>query len=737
MVGAKLPNGLEIKVGKIRDVESQGMLCSESELGFAEESEGIIILPADAPLGAPLAQFLGREDTVFTINVTPNRGDALSIMGVARELASILGQPLKAPVPKLAEQSAGANLKIRVQVEDGSGCLQYHGRYIEGVKVAPSPAWMQRRLEASGVRAINNVVDVTNYVLLELGVPLHAFDYDLLANDGGMKTIRARRAHAGDKLPLLDGTEAKLVDADLVISDSEKAIALAGVMGGANSEVSDKTTKLVLEAAEFHYATVRADARRHGKHTEASHRYERRIDPLMVARASDRAASLIAELTGGKVHQGRVSAFARGHEDQLRALKDHAVKVPVSVERFNAFVGGSFKAEEVAAALKAAGFPCEGSAAHGNIVASPASHRPDVVITEDFYEEALRVLGFERIAPRMPKLSDSPGAASAHSSPVVARNRALQKIRGALATLGFNECVNYGFTSRARAEDWLYDKTQAGKLVGLRNPLNEEFTTMKPSLLGGLFDNMVTALRHQQKEVRLFELRPVFLADEKSDTGVAEEWRLAVLMTGRASVTGLAAQDRAAGFFDVKGVLESLMDTLGARGLRVRELKEAGTGRYPQFHPFQSVELALGPGPCGVLGRIHPTREAAAKVRQPVLAFELSVDRLLDISKSERKYAALPTFPRVERDFSFVVPDATSSATVLTAVQKLGKPLVEGVQVIDVFAGGSVPAGHRSLTFTVTMGAADRTLEETDIAAASQKLVAGLQKELGLQLRAE
>ncbi len=736
-VGAVLPNGLEIKVGKIRDVESHGMLCSESELGFAAESEGILILPEAAPVGTPLAQYLGREDTVFTLNVTPNRGDALSILGVARELASILGQQVKAPMPKLAEQSVGTTTKLRVQLDEGSGCLQYHGRYIEGVKVGPSPGWMTRRLEACGVRAINNVVDVTNYVLLELGVPLHAFDYDFLsAGVGAVKTIRARLAHAGDKLPLLDGTEAKLVDSDLVIADSEKPIALAGVMGGANSEVGESTTRLALEAAEFHYATVRGAARRHGKHTEASHRYERRIDPLMVARASDRAAALLAEVCGGKVFQGRVSAFAKGHEELIRSLKDHSVKIPVSVERFNTFVGAAFRPEEIAQALKAAGFPCEGSA-QGNIVVSPASYRPDVVANEDFFEEALRVIGYDRVVSRMPRLSDNPAVAQAHGSPIVARGRSLQKIRQALATQGFSECVNYGFTSRARAEDWLPDATLAVKLVTLRNPLNEEFTTMKPTLLGGLFENMVTGLRHQQKDLRLFEMRPVFLTDDKSETGVQEEWRLAVLMTGRAAVSGLAAQDRAADFFDLKGVLESLLDILGARGLRVRELREASPGRYPQFHPFQAVELALGPGPCGVLGRVHPAREAAVKARHPVLAFEVSLDRLLDISKGERKYSPLPAFPRVERDFSFVVPDATSAATVVNAVQKLGKPLVEAVQVIDVFAGGSVPPGHRSLTFAVTLGAPDRTLEEQDINAASQKLVAGLQKELGLLLRTE
>ena len=259
-VGAVLPNGLEIKVGKIRDVESHGMLCSESELGFAAESEGILILPEAAPVGTPLAQYLGREDTVFTLNVTPNRGDALSILG-GPGVSFHFRPASESPMPKLAEQSVGTTTKLRVQLDGGSGWLQYHGRYIEGVKVGPSTGWMTRRLEACGVRAINNVVDVTNYVLLELGVPLHAFDYDFLsAGVGAVKTIRARLAHAGDKLPLLDGTEAKLVDSDLVIADSEKPIALAGVMGGANSEVGESTTRLALEAAEFHYATVRGAA---------------------------------------------------------------------------------------------------------------------------------------------------------------------------------------------------------------------------------------------------------------------------------------------------------------------------------------------------------------------------------------------------------------------------------------------------------------------------------------------
>ncbi|MBI3542630.1 MAG: phenylalanine--tRNA ligase subunit beta, partial [Deltaproteobacteria bacterium] len=309
-IGAHLPNGLKIEKGKIRDVESFGMLCSEVELGIADKSEGILILPKDAPVGQPLAPFIGRDDIVFELNVTPNRGDALSHLGVARELASILGQKLKAPEAKLNEAGGSSADKIKVTLHNPSDapdlCLQYHGRYIEGVKIKASPEWLQKRLLSIGLRPINNVVDVTNFVLMEYGQPLHAFDYAQVK--GGQ--IHVRRAKKGEKLPLLDGTEVTLDEQDLVIADGERPVALAGVMGGGNSEVTDKTANILLEAAQFDAASVRKTSRRHQKKSDSSHRFERQVDARAVRAAMDRAAALIVETGGGKAYKGAVSQYS-------------------------------------------------------------------------------------------------------------------------------------------------------------------------------------------------------------------------------------------------------------------------------------------------------------------------------------------------------------------------------------------------------------------------------------------
>lgn len=746
-IGASLPNGLKIAASKIRDVESFGMLCSEQELGLKDKAEGILVLPDDAPVGMAAAEYLGRTDVIFHINVTPNRGDALSFVGVARELASILGQTLKLPANKLSTTSQQAGTKLKVSLEEGQFCHQYHARYLEGVKVGPSPAWLRQRLEASGVRVINNIVDITNFVLLEYGTPLHAFDYDLLAGAAaGPKAIRIRKAHPHEKIPLLDGTTAELADDDLVIADAEKPIALAGVMGGANSEVSEGTQRVVLEAAEFAYTAVRRTARRHGKHTEASQRFERRIDGLAVTRAMDRAAALMVELAGAKVYDGAVTAMAKGYDERLRELKEHRRKITLDVARFNRAAGLALKTEEIAQALKAAGFPCEraGEGDGARLLVAEQSHRSDVALVEDLYEEVLRVVGYDKVPVKMPALPTALDGVASVSSKALTRARLVGRLKGVLAAQGFSECVNFAFTSKAKVEKWLSSPQQSSQVVTLRNPLNEEFSTMKTTLLGGLFENLVQAVNHQQRQVRLFEARPVYFRDEASETGVREEWRLAALMTGRSYSAALAAQDRDLDFFEAKGVFESLVEALGVRGVRYQELRgapekgpAAPTDDYTQLHPYQGVRLLLGPGPCGVLGRLHPRIEGEEKIRQPVFVFEVSLDRLVDMAKGDRKYSPVARFPKVSRDYSFLVPDTMAAEKVATALQKLGKPLVEEVQVIDLYQGGKIPEGQRSVSFSVVMGDPARTLEDGEVDAVSQKLIAGLAKELGVTLRSE
>lgn len=724
MIGACLPNGMKIDKGKIRDVESFGMLCSETELGISDTSEGILILPTDAPLGKPVAEVLGRDDIVFDLNVTPNRGDALSHIGVARELAAILGQRVKLPVAPLKEGTKKASEKIQVTLHNPAGkdlCFQYHGRFIEGIKVGPSPAWMVKRLQAVGLRSINNVVDVTNYVLMEWGTPLHAFDYAHVK--GGH--IHVRQTKDGDDLPLLDGTHLGVKDIlsslseDLVIADNEKPIALAGVMGGGNSEVTEATTSILLEAAQFLPATVRATAKRFQKHSDSSYRFERQIDAKAVLLASERAASLLQQVAGGTVYSGVVSSVSETGKQLTQAER----KTSVSFQYIRDFIGADISESEILGSLEQVGFSSkkQGEKAEVNI----PSYRPDVSLREDIAEEVLRVWGFDRVPAHVPRLDFIPEPMNA----VEMRSRLVEKLKATMVSQGFYECVNFAFTSKTKNDRW--GGLEKGQAVTLLNPLNEEFTTLKTSLMTGLFENFVNTMYHQQQNVRLFEVRPVFVADESSETGVREEWRFAAIASGRAYQNALQASDTLFDFYEMKGAFELALESINCRGLRY----EAWTGSDDRLHPAQAAKISLGKGPCGFLSRLHPKIEAEYKLREPVYLFECSLDRILSLAKTDRKASGLSKFPKVSRDLSLIASESMVSDKILQTVQKLGKPLLESVRVVDLYVGEKIPAGCKSLSIAMIFGDSNRTLEEAEIDGVCQKILQGLELELGVKLR--
>ena len=714
--GAQLPNGMKIEKGKIRDVESHGMICSESELGLAETSEGILILDKDAKVGAPVAPLLGRDDIIFELNVTPNRGDALSHLGVARELAAILGQKVKMPKSDVAETGGNSSDKIKVSIDD-ERCWQYHGRFIEGVKVKPSPEWLQKRLLAIGLRPINNIVDVTNYVLMEFGQPLHAFDFSQVKG----AHIHVRSSKEGEQLPLLDKTTVVCAADDLVIADKERAIALAGVMGGGNSEVSDATTSILLEAAQFSPAAVRKTARRHQKHSDSSHRFERQIDARAVRVAMDRAVSLILETAGGKAYKGAVSAFTKTGE---QLAKSDIRVVNVTLSYINKFLGVQWTAEQVTEALTQIGFAVERSS--DVLKAKVPSYRPDVNLIEDLAEEVLRVRGYDSVQAVVPRIDFLPDPLNA----VDQKLKTVEKLKLAFAELGFSEAVNFAFTSKSANDRW--GGSGRDRAVQLTNPLNEQFTTMKTSLMSGLIENFLTAVRHQQSNVRLFEVRPVYFRDESTDTGVREEWRVCALLSGRAYAHALVARDHDLDFFDAKGCLETALETIGTRGARFGAFADASDERV---HPAQAASILMGKGAAGFVGRLHPKTESEFKLRQPVYVFEFSLDRALETAKADRKYSAVPKFPKVDRDLSLLVPQNVAADKIVQTIQKHGKPLVESIGIVDVYSGEKIPAGTLSLSVSMVLGDANRTLEDGEVDAAVQKVLSGLEKELNVKLR--
>ncbi len=721
-VGALLPNGVKIEKGKIRDVESFGMLCSEVELGIAETSEGILILNQNAPVGKPLAPFLGLDDIVFEINVTPNRGDALSFIGVARELAAITGQKVKLPVvSKLNENgSKKTSKRVKLFLENPKtapdACIQYHGRVIEGVKVADSPEWLQKRLKSVGLRPINNVVDITNFVLMEWGTPLHAFDFSKLKG----AEIRVRLAQKGEKIPLLDETTVDLAEQDLVIADAEKPVALAGVMGGGNSSVSTATKDLLLETAQFAPETVRRTAKRHQKHTDSSHRFERQIDFKAVKLASDRASSLIQEIAGGKICAGLVSATSP-KANSMAAEK----LIQFNAKNCSKFLGTKVEASTIAKTLTEIGFTSKANA--DEITTTIPSFRPDVEILPDVYEEFIRAYGYDKIDTVVPRMHFIPDPANK----VDRKSDLVLSLKEEFMNEGFSEVIHYAFVPQVQNQNW--GGENAAKNIQLANPLNEDFSTLKTSLIGSLIETYKTSVNHQQLQARIFEIRPTYIKDETSETGVKEIWKVAGLISGRAYAHPLAAADRSVDFFDLKGILERVLEGINCRGLRFELLKNQDT----RLHPGQSSAVVLGKGPCGFLGRLHPKRELEYKFRTPVYIFEFEFDRALEMVKLEKKFQMISKFPKVPRDLSLIVPKELTADKITQALQKFGKPLIENIAVVDVYQGDKIPKGTYSLSVTFNLSDPNRTLDENEIDLTTQKLLSGLEKELSVKLRTQ
>jgi phenylalanyl-tRNA synthetase beta chain len=715
-IGAELPNGLKITQSKIRGVVSNGMLCSEEELRFKDKSEGILILPADTKLGRPLAEILGKNDTVLELSLTPNRGDCLSHWGIAREVAAATGAVLKSPVRRALEFSA-TSAEIETTV-DGAGTTQFLAVAIDGVKVGPSPEWVVRKLEALDQRSINNVVDCTNLVMFELGQPTHAYDASMLKG----RKLSGRQARQGEKLPLLDGTTVELRGTEAVIADEAQPVALAGVMGGGNSEVRDSTTKIILECAEFHPVFVRKAAHAHQKHTEASHRFERGVDGGVLPIAMTRLADLITELAGGKI----TASVRSGVSPKAREI----LTSTVSLEEFL-----GMPVPSAVSILKSLGFGVTESS--GRMRVTVPSWRNDVSIPEDLAEELARSIGFDAIPSTIPKLSGPPTASGADPDrPQIEMQRLA---RETMASAGLCETVHYGFTNQA----WLKELGFEGS-IRVMNPLSEETEVMAPSLLPGLVKaaiaNWNTHFGSESLAIRLFELRPTFhfkgervQALSETDTGTAEHWKLSFALAGPKNAAGLKADLADVDFADVKAIVESLLARLQTRGVRVQP--DAG---HALFHPGQSAKLVVGDRAAGMFGRVHPRVEKALKLRGTLWLCEIDFAQLCSLSKGAlepRAFKDWPKFPGMERDFALVVDDAVAAERVLAVAQKAGKPLLKTARVFDIYRGAPIAAGKTSIAVRVQFADETRSLQEAEVEAVCAKILAEWKKELSAELR--
>ncbi len=711
-VGSALPGGQRIERAKLRGVESSGMLCSAKELGLSEDASGLLLLDRGIAPGTPIAKALGLEDVVLEVNVTPNRPDALSHVGIAREVAALLGTKVRMPAPRLAEAGAPAADAVKVRIEAPDRCARYAARVIEGVRIGPSPLRLTRRLEACGVRSISNVVDATNYVLLELGHPLHAFDLDKVAG----REIVVRTARPGEKLVTLDGKERPLSPEDLLIADRDRGSALAGVMGGGDSEISSGTSRVLLESAWFQPGSIRRTSRRHGLKTEASHRFERGADPGMVVPAVDRCAALIAELAGGKVRPGIVDAhprIVRAPEVRLRW------RTPA------ALLGMDVPREDARRILAGLGFEEPAADEEGATYRVP-SWRADVSIEEDLVEEIVRTRGYDAIPETLPA-----NAVDTPADPPEAR--AVACTRAALEAAGFSEAVNFSFVSARELEPFeqqVVTGDGSGRALGvaLKNPISAELSVMRTSLVPSLLRNTAHNRRQRVEDVRLYEIASVYHPHpDPRDRPSAESIEVAGVIAGRRSPTGWDVPGGPADFYDAKGAAAAVLEALG---VEARWEPRAG----PWLHPRKSARAVAASGEVlGEVGELHPRAAAAFELPRGVLAFRLSLDALLGRASLVPQYRAIPRLPAVLRDLAVVLDDAATAASVEALVRE--EPLVESVTIFDVYRGPPLPAGKKNLAFAIAYRAPDRTLTDAEADAAHARIVQRLRAKLGAELR--
>ena len=691
-----------LKEGKIRGELSQGMMCSGRELKLSDDHEGILILPADAQVGQPFAEHLGRagKDIVFDLEVTPNRPDLNGVIGLAREIAALTGNPLKLPEISLPAFDEKADDLVAVQIDDPDLCPRYNARVIRDVKIGPSPDWLQARLEQVGIRPISNVVDVTNFVMMETGQPLHAFDLHLLAKADGKPTVVVRRATAGEKFTTLDEAEHELTEDHLLIADPEKGIALAGVMGGLNTEINDTTQDVLLETAYFNPQNIRATSKATKLHTDASYRFERGADLGVTDWASQRAAQLIAEVASGTVADGAVEAFPQPAEPREVSLR-HA--------RTDALLGISIEPAKAVEYLKGLGLEPVASDEISATFRIP-SWRVDLKREADLIEEVCRVHGVDQIPATTPM-----GCLGENEFDAV--HDALAETRDILSGLGLDEAQGQTLINDAAA------KLVAEELVELEHPLSSDMNVLRPSLLPGLLDSMRNNLTRQTHDVALFEIGRVFAP------GAAENRTVAILLAGNRHAPFWQGDDTKLDAMDLKGAVEALLDSLGVFGVQFARREEA-TALF-----VESAELKMGKQVIGQLGQLLPTLGKQYEARDAVFLAELNLDVLLQRRTTNKSFKALAQFPASERDVAMLVPEAVTHAEVLAVVKKAKPANLVDTRLFDVFRGKNVPEGQKSLAYSFTYRSAEGTLTDKDVNGAHEPLVAALQSQLNATIR--
>lgn len=721
-IGAVLPGDFKIKKSKLRGVVSCGMNCSARELGIGSDHDGIMILPKDAPIGMPLADYLNLSDTILDLEITPNRPDCLSMVGMAREVGAMYATDAKNPLDEMeaalkeASDMPSVDELASVTVKDVDRCPRYTARVIKNVKVGPSPDWLAERVTAAGARSINNVVDVTNYILFLFGQPLHAFDYDKLVDETGKSNVIVRAAKEGEKLQTLDGEERELTEDMTVIATPEKAVGLAGVMGGFDSEVTDETTTILLEAATFEPGRTSRTSRNLGLISESSMRYERRVDDVEIDRMSAAAAQLLAEVSGGVVVPDVIDIYNTKTESETLEFR---------VPRFQAMMGEAIPREFIIDMLQRLG--CEVNAEEEDTLkVVPPTFRPDLEREIDLYEEVLRLYGMDRIPSTLP---GGPGRVGIKTE----AQRIMDKINNTLRACGLNETMTYSFADPHELEQLRMPTEGMGIPVELLNPLNAEQSVMRQSIIPGLMRSVAYNQSRGVHNIQLYETGVVFFGAEGKKSP-KERNRLAAVMAGAMNDPVWNKESLNFDFFDGKGVIESLMRELALAKPRFKALSAE---EAPHLQPGRAAQVLDGGTVLGWIGEIHPLACDTYEVQAPLVAFELDLDALIKCARPARDYVDVPVFPAVTMDVAFVVDEEVTHEQLLRCITSAGGKLLDTVQLFDVYRDEvRLGASKKSMAYALEYRAADRTLTTEEVDKQHARLIKKVCGATGAEVRA-
>ena len=706
-VGTVMPDGTKIKASKVRGEKSFGMLCSERELGLSDSHEGIMELPAETPHGQPLRSVLGIDDLLVEVDLTPNRPDCASVIGIAREVASVTRTPLTRPVEDATLEQNRQHFSV--DVEDNELCPRYSAKLVKNVTIKQSPWWLRKRLLAVGLRPINNVVDITNYVMMEYGQPLHAFDYEKLAG----KQILVRNPRSSEKtITTLDGEERKLDQSMLLICDAEKPVAVAGVMGGLNSEVTEETTNVLLESACFNDISIRKTARALNLGSEASYRFERGVDPGGCLVALERATNLLCELTGGEAIEGGADYYAG-----VKPLNSQTLRI----SKASSLLGIDLDYETIADHLTSIGMRCKPKD-DDTLWVNPPTFRVDIEREADLIEEVARLVGYNEIPTSLPTV---------HLS--YPEKDGVRDLRANLSTLladtGFTEAINYSFVTDKHLEMMqLTEDDSRRNLVQLLNPLSEEQSVMRSMLLPGLLENLKRNINFQKSAVKLFEVGKIFIPQGENEQPIEKD-RLTCILSGRrgGESSYLYTDSSTVDIFDAKGTAELLLESLRLYGYGKQDKVTIRLPEANEVEPYSvATQCMILDTDQGVLGQIAKLNETVAKqfgIKQDAYFIDLDFDLLCSLQALAKNFSSLPVFPAIKRDIALLVPAHTKAGELIETIEQSKEKFIESCEIFDVFQGKTLEKGMKSIAVSVTYRSPTKTLTEKNVNKSHTKLI--------------